>query len=126
VCLGPWQPGRTVAPRLQRGLAQDGSSALHHGLDDEVPVQAKVAHFALGDRVERPLRGPPRTTLGTMLAWPLALLGIGLARHEPFTTTAALSWIAHIALDHALGYGVKLPSSFEHTVLGPIGRSRRW
>jgi hypothetical protein len=39
--------------------------------------------------------------------------------------TAGLSWIAHIALDQTLGYGLKLPKSFEHTVLGPIGRSRR-
>ena len=62
---------------------------------------------------------------GHMFAWPLALLVIGLTRHGSFTTTAALSWIAHIALDHALGYGSKLPTSFEHTVFGPIGRSRR-
>jgi uncharacterized protein DUF4260 len=62
---------------------------------------------------------------GHMFGWPLALLAIGLARHGSFMTTAALSWIAHIALDQALGYGLKLPTMFEHTVLGPIGRSRR-
>ena len=62
---------------------------------------------------------------GHMLAWPLALLGIGLVSHGSFTTTAASSWIAHIAFDHALGYGLKLPTTFEHTALGPIGRSRR-
>ena len=39
---------------------------------------------------------------GHMFTWPLALLAIGLARHRSFTTTAALSWIAHIALDQAL------------------------
>ena len=60
-----------------------------------------------------------------MFAWPLALLSIGLARHGSVMTTAALSWIAHVAFDHALGYGLKLPTAFEETALGPIGRLRR-
>jgi hypothetical protein len=60
-----------------------------------------------------------------MYAWPLGLLTIGLASHASFWTTAAFSWIAHIALDHVVGYGLKLPTGFERTVLGPIGRSRR-
>jgi hypothetical protein len=60
-----------------------------------------------------------------MYAWPLVLLATGLASHASFSTTAALSWIAHIALDQAVGYGLKLPTAFEHTALGPIGRTRR-
>lgn len=62
---------------------------------------------------------------GHMFAWPLALLAMGIVGHGAITTTAALSWIAHIAFDHALGYGAKLPGGFEQTTLGPIGRSRR-
>ena len=58
-------------------------------------------------------------------AWPLALLAIGLSHNGPFLTTAALSWIAHIALDQVVGYGLKLPTAFEHTVLGRLGGSRR-
>ncbi|MBZ9809314.1 DUF4260 domain-containing protein [Mesorhizobium sp. BR1-1-9] len=34
----------------------------------------------------------------------------------------ALIWIAHIAIDRALGYGLKLSSSFQDTHLGRIGR----
>jgi hypothetical protein len=60
-----------------------------------------------------------------MYAWPLAMLAIGRASHASFSTTAALSWIAHIALDQVMGYGLKLPTAFEHTALGPIGRTRR-
>jgi uncharacterized protein DUF4260 len=60
-----------------------------------------------------------------MYAWPLALLATGLANHASFWTTAALSWIAHIALDQVMGYGLKLPTAFEHTALGPIGQARR-
>jgi len=61
---------------------------------------------------------------GHMMAWPLTLLGIGLVTHGSLATTAALSWIAHIAFDHTVGYGLKLPTGFEHTTLGRIARSR--
>jgi hypothetical protein len=60
-----------------------------------------------------------------MYAWPLALLAIGLTSHASIATTTGLSWIAHIAVDQVVGYGLKLPAMFEHTVLGPIGRARR-
>ncbi len=35
----------------------------------------------------------------------------------------AVIWAAHIAMDRALGYGLKYDDSFEHTHLGMIGRS---
>jgi hypothetical protein len=59
-----------------------------------------------------------------MYAWPPTVLAIGLVGQPSFMTTAALSWIAHIGFDHALGYGSKLRRSFEQTTLGLIGRSR--
>lgn len=34
----------------------------------------------------------------------------------------ALIWLAHIGLDRAVGYGLKLPSGFSDTHLGRIGR----
>ena len=71
-----------------------------------------------------PRAGAVAYNTGHMFAWPLALLGIGLAANGPIVTTAALSWIAHIAFDHAVGYGLKLPTAFEQTTLGPIGRLR--
>jgi hypothetical protein len=79
-----------------------------------------MAGYLFGSRA-----GAVAYNTGHLFAWPLALLAIGFARHGSFTTTAALSWIAHIAFDHALGYGLKLPTTFEHTALGPIGRARR-
>ena len=33
----------------------------------------------------------------------------------------ALTWTAHIGLDRMLGFGLKYPSGFRHTHLGPIG-----
>lgn len=34
----------------------------------------------------------------------------------------ALIWTAHIGIDRALGYGLKLPEGFQHNHLGQIGR----
>jgi hypothetical protein len=34
----------------------------------------------------------------------------------------ALIWIAHIAIDRALAHGLKLPTGFQDTHLGRIGR----
>lgn len=52
----------------------------------------------------------------------LALAGVLLA--APTTTAVALIWIAHIAIDRALGYGLKLSTGFQDTHLGRIGRDR--
>ncbi len=35
----------------------------------------------------------------------------------------AVIWAAHIAMDRALGYGLKYDDSFQHTHLGTIGRA---
>ena len=50
----------------------------------------------------------------------LALAGIW-SGHAP-ATAVALVWIAHIAVDRALGYGLKLSTGFQDTHLGRIGR----
>jgi hypothetical protein len=51
------------------------------------------------------------------------LLGAGalLLAHSTLAAVA-LIWLAHIGLDRALGYGLKLPSGFQDTHLGRIGR----
>jgi len=47
----------------------------------------------------------------------LALLSVGIS------AVWAVVWIAHIAFDRALGYGLKYPSAFADTHLGRIGES---
>ena len=37
----------------------------------------------------------------------------------------AVAWAFHIAVDRALGYGLKTTEGFEHTHLGLIGKARR-
>ena len=61
---------------------------------------------------------------GHLYVWPVAMLCAGLAWHASLVITAALSWITHIAFDNVVGYGLKLPIGFEHTIYGPIGRER--
>lgn len=78
-----------------------------------------IVGYTFGPRV-----GAVAYNVGHLFVWPVGLLIAGLSHHVPLATTAALSWIAHIAFDHAAGYGLKLPTGFEYTALGPIGRAR--
>lgn len=41
-----------------------------------------------------------------------------------WTGLIALSWAFHVAVDRALGYGLKFADRFEHTHLGRIGKQR--
>ncbi|RWA77393.1 DUF4260 domain-containing protein [Mesorhizobium sp.] len=71
----------------------------------------------------------PRIGAGTynalhILVAPLVLALAGVLFGAPITTAVALIWIAHIAIDRALGYGLKLPTGFQETHLGRIGRDR--
>lgn len=59
-----------------------------------------------------------------LYAWPAGLLATGLVFHTSWATTAALTWIAHVSFDNVMGYGLKLPTGFEHTIYGSIGKAR--
>lgn len=52
---------------------------------------------------------------------PAALMAAGLAG-VAWSIPVALVWLAHIGMDRALGYGLKLPTGFRETHLGTIGR----
>jgi hypothetical protein len=49
---------------------------------------------------------------------PLGLAGYSVLRGHRTLLLLALIWIAHIALDRALGYGLKYPTRFKDTHLG--------
>ncbi|CCV03222.1 conserved hypothetical protein [Mesorhizobium metallidurans STM 2683] len=57
-----------------------------------------------------------------ILIVPLILALVGYVFANSMETAVALIWIAHIAVDRALGYGLKLPTGFQDTHLGRIGR----
>jgi len=54
----------------------------------------------------------------------LMLLGAGLGLVSFPLAVAGAILIAHIGMDRALGYGLKLTSSFQDTHLGRIGKDR--
>lgn len=54
----------------------------------------------------------------------LLVLGLGSWLASPVFQLVAAILIAHVGMDRALGYGLKLPSSFQDTHLGRIGRAR--
>ena len=41
---------------------------------------------------------------------------------SPISLPIALIWLAHISMDRALGYGLKLETGFKDTHLGKIGK----
>ncbi|MEP9386644.1 DUF4260 domain-containing protein [Mesorhizobium sp. KR9-304] len=59
-----------------------------------------------------------------ILVWPVILLFVGFWADNPIAIQVAAIWIAHIAMDRALGYGLKLPTGFSDTHLGRIGKGR--
>jgi hypothetical protein len=58
--------------------------------------------------------------LAHTLILPLALLFISYLNHWQRAPVIALIWIAHIAFDRLLGYGLKYPTGFKDTHLQHI------
>ncbi len=54
----------------------------------------------------------------------LVVLGVGLWLESFAVAVAGSILIAHIGMDRALGYGLKLQSAFQDTHLGRIGKHR--
>lgn len=59
------------------------------------------------------------------LTLPVLLLLGGWLAGQPLLLHIALIWLAHIGIDRAVGYGLKYPSGFGHTHLGPMGKAKR-
>lgn len=60
--------------------------------------------------------------LGHSFVLPGSILVGGYYYESNITVALSLIWIAHIGLDRALGYGLKLTSGFRETHLGRIGK----
>ncbi len=61
--------------------------------------------------------------LGHTLIVPLAIAGVGWFTDTDRALQVAVIWIFHVAFDRALGYGLKLPTAFQDTHLGRIGKA---
>ena len=54
----------------------------------------------------------------------LVVLGMGAWSGVEALTLAGAILVAHVGMDRAAGYGLKLPTSFQETHLGLIGKAR--
>jgi uncharacterized protein DUF4260 len=54
----------------------------------------------------------------------IVVLGLGFALALPAVQIVGASLIAHVGMDRAAGYGLKLPTAFGDTHLGRIGRAK--
>ena len=67
-----------------------------------------------------PRLGAPLYNLVHILSLPFALLLTGYLLHWHLAPALSLIWIAHIALDRLLGFGLKYPTFFKDTHLQHI------
>ena len=74
------------------------------------------------------LRGPRAGALTYNLfhnwATGLVVLGLGLAIDNVLVQMVGAVLVAHVGMDRAAGYGLKLMTSFQDTTLGRIGKRR--
>jgi hypothetical protein len=74
------------------------------------------------------LRGPRlgALTYNLVHTWVPGLVALGLGAWTGFAglTLAGGILVAHVGMDRAMGYGLKLPTSFGDTHLGRIGKQR--
>jgi len=70
-----------------------------------------------------PRLGATLYNLGHALLWPAALLAVAIPSGRSMLVAVGSIWLAHIGMDRALGYGLKLEDGFTHTHLGIIGRN---
>lgn len=80
-----------------------------------VPDLAMVG-YAAGPRV-----GAVSYNLLHLYLWPALMLTLWAAGVAGWALAPGLVWAAHIAMDRALGYGLKEPDAFKRTHLGWIG-----
>lgn len=83
-----------------------------------VPVGILVPDIAMGGYLVGTRLGAHAYNLVHTTPLPALVLGIGYWQAVPLVRALALIWLAHIALDRVLGYGLKYNDRFTHTHLG--------
>lgn len=77
-----------------------------------------MAGYLAGPRI-----GAVAYNLAHLYALPFLLMIFGVGLGAPALIAGGGLWLAHIGIDRALGFGLKLPTGFRDTHLGTIGRS---
>lgn len=63
--------------------------------------------------------------IGHSIIGPTILAAAFIATSNEVLLFVTLLWLFHIFVDRALGYGLKHTKGFEHTHLGPIGKTKK-
>jgi hypothetical protein len=71
-----------------------------------------------------PRLGAAVYNLGHTWLLPGILAAVGILGGTSLAVDVALIWFGHIGVDRLLGYGLKLPTAFQDTHMGRIGRNR--
>jgi hypothetical protein len=79
--------------------------------------------FMLG-YLRGPRAGAAVYNLGHTWLLPGILAAAALIGNSTVIASLAIIWFGHIGVDRLLGYGLKLPASFQATHLGDIGKKR--
>jgi hypothetical protein len=79
--------------------------------------------FMLG-YLRGPRAGAAVYNLGHTWLLPSILAVAGVIGRSNLIASLAIIWFGHIGADRLLGYGLKLPASFQATHLGEIGKKR--
>jgi hypothetical protein len=116
----PWLRAESLAlgVALILGYAASDASWLLFAALVLVPDLAMLGYLA------GPRAGAVAYNLVHVYLWPALLLGGWATGFTPWALPFGLIWAVHIAIDRALGYGLKEPDAFQHTHLGWIGGGR--
>lgn len=86
-----------------------------------LPIMFVLYDISIGGYIKNPTLGAAVYNVGHSFLFPGALLVLGFMFDQ---NTALLfissTWLFHIGVDRALGYGLKTPQGFRHTDLGDI------
>ncbi len=82
-----------------------------------VPVGIFVPDLAMGGYLAGNRLGAHVYNVAHAMPMPALMLGFGYWQADRLVSALALIWLAHIALDRLLGYGLKYSDRFTHTHL---------
>lgn len=105
-----------LAALVVAGYMQPGWPAWFWPLALLAPDLSALGYLA-GPRI-----GAQLYNAGHLYAGGLLLALAGLLAGAPVVVAAGAVWLVHVGADRALGYGLKHPTSFNDTHLGPVGR----
>lgn len=75
--------------------------------------------------LKNPILGAKLYNLSHNLTVPTLLIASGVLTGTETLSVAGYCWSFHIAVDRALGYGLKMKTSFHHTHLGVIKKKEQ-